>query len=205
MQHLTCKQEKSGAVVPAVSIAATIISRPRSRKTVGTKFEPEINTILSVVSVVMFLSHWLCYWLSNVLFFFDSKKLGSWKAQHWISLILHLKTSVYGGTSFSFSPQAASALQSYFWTLPYHSISDTHTKLSVPSPLLSVFSLHFFLPSPFLPQLFYLSQNREWFETSNQAKHMLFRVWAKDKGLKLGFRQWGQKSYGKISFIVKVK
>lgn len=58
--------------------------------------------ILSVVSVVMFLSHWLCYWLSNALFFFVSKKLGSWKAQHWISLILHLKTLVYGGTSFSF-------------------------------------------------------------------------------------------------------
>ena len=58
--------------------------------------------ILSVVSVVMFLSHWLCYWLSNALFFFVSKKLGSWKAQHWISLILHLKTRVYGGTSFSF-------------------------------------------------------------------------------------------------------
>ena len=81
----------------------------------------------------------------------------------------------------------------------------THTKLSVPSPVLSAFSLHFFLPSPVLTQPFHLSQNREWFETSNQAKCILFRVWAKDKGLKLGFGQWGQKSYGKMSFIVKVK
>ena len=45
----------------------------------------------------------------------------------------------------------------------------TYTKLSVPSPLLSAFSLHFFLPSPVLPQLFHPSQNREWFETSSQA------------------------------------
>ena len=153
----------------------------------------------------MFLSHWLCYWLLNVLFFFLFKKLGPWKAQNLISLILHLEKGEDWGKVFSLL-----VLNRIFSTILLSdsslSLCAWHTlSFQVPSSLLSPFSLHFFstLSSP--TTAIFPKQNREWFETGSQAKSLLFRVWAKDKGLKLGFRQWGQKSYGKMRYILKVK
>lgn len=64
-----------------------------------------------------------------------------------------------------------------------------YTKLSGPIiSAVSVFSAFFStLSSP--TAAIFPKQNREWFETGSRAKSLLFRLWAKDEGLKLGFRQ----------------